>query len=248
MSSASLPRRLGRRLGVAAYARRLRRSVARAKSLDELVQVVSTCRLGPLHIRPMQIHEEIRELLELLSARPPRAALEIGTARGGTLCLLARVAAPDALLISVDLPEGPFGGGYPVWKGPLYRSFARPGQRVELIRGASAAPRTRDRVERLLGDRSLDFVLIDGDHSYRAVQRDFETYAPLVRPGGMVAFHDIHPGPPERVGGVPRFWSEIRSRHPHREILAARDQLGFGVGVLQLETSRGEAASRPFDR
>jgi len=183
----------------------------------------------------MQIAEEIRELLELVSEAPPRAVLEIGTARGGTLCLLTRVAAPDALVISVDLPEGPFGGGYPAWKSPLYRSFAGPGQRVELIRGDSAAPQTRDRVERLLADRSLDLLLIDGDHSYRGVRRDFETYAPLVRPGGMVVFHDVHPGPAERVGGVPEFWRQIREDHRHREILASGEHPGFGLGVAWID-------------
>lgn len=243
MASASLPRRLGRRLWVAVYARRLRRAVARASSTDELVHTVSTCRLGPLHIRPMQLSEEIRELLDLLSENPPRAVLEIGTARGGTLCLVTRVAAPDALVISVDLPEGPFGGGYPRWKTPLYRSFAGPGQRVELIRGDSAAPETRELVERLLEDRPLDFLLIDGDHSYRGVRRDFEAYAPLVRRGGLVAIHDIRSGPPERVGEVPRFWNQIRRHHRHREILVPRSHQGFGWGVLRLDGQDGRRAA-----
>ena len=234
--AASLPRRIARRLGVGLFARRLRKTLNRARSLDDLVHAVSTCSLGPLHVRPMQIHAEIVELLEILAGEPPQSVLEIGTARGGTLCLLTRVAAPDALVISVDLPEGPFGGGYPEWKSPLYRSFAGPGQRVELIRGDSGTPETRDRVERLLGERGLDFLLIDGDHSSRGVRRDFETYAPLVRPGGLVAFHDVSPGPAERVGGVPEFWRQIREYHRHREIAAPGDQEGFGLGVLWVNT------------
>jgi hypothetical protein len=39
--------------------------------------------------------------------------LEIGTARGGTLFFLTRLASPHATIVSVDLPGGPFGGGYP---------------------------------------------------------------------------------------------------------------------------------------
>jgi hypothetical protein len=52
------------------------------------------------------------------------------------------------------------------------------------------------------GCRSL---FIDGDHTYEGVRRDFEMYSPLVRKGGIIAFHDIYPGPEESVGGVPKF-------------------------------------------
>lgn len=31
-------------------------------------------------------------------------------------------------------------------------------------------------------------------------------YSPLVRKGGTIAFHDIVPGPPGAIGGVPTFW------------------------------------------
>jgi len=45
-----------------------------------------------------------------------------------------------------------------------------------------------------------DFLFIDGDHTYEGVEGDFEMYSPLVRRGGIIAFHDIVPGPPENVG------------------------------------------------
>lgn len=35
-----------------------------------------------------------------------------------------------------------------------------------------------------------DLVFIDGDHRYEACRRDIEGYAPLVRPGGILAGHD----------------------------------------------------------
>ena len=50
---------------------------------------------------------------ESFGKRKPRFLLEIGTARGGTLFLFTRVSSSDALIISVDLPGGLFGGGYP---------------------------------------------------------------------------------------------------------------------------------------
>lgn len=39
-------------------------------------------------------------------------------------------------------------------------------------------------------DRQYDYLLIDGDHSYDGVARDFELYGPLVKPGGIVVFDD----------------------------------------------------------
>jgi len=46
----------------------------------------------------------------------------------------------------------------------------------------------------------------DGDHSYEGVKRDFEMYSPLVRPGGIIAFHDT-----VFMDGVRRFWAELKA-------------------------------------
>src|SRR5215216_3889291 len=59
-----------------------------------------------------QKRSEIGALLQILAADTPRRVLEIGTARGGTLFLVSRVSHPRATLATVDLPGGPFGGGY----------------------------------------------------------------------------------------------------------------------------------------
>ena len=36
-----------------------------------------------------------------------------------------------------------------------------------------------------------DFLFIDGDHTVEGVTKDFLLYRPLVRKGGVIAFHDI---------------------------------------------------------
>ena len=86
------------------------------------------------NIRPVQVKGEIMELPKILAKHRPRYLLEIGTAGGGTLFLFSRVVASGATLISVDLPAGPFGGGYLELKVPYYKSFALPGQRIYLLR------------------------------------------------------------------------------------------------------------------
>jgi predicted O-methyltransferase YrrM len=43
---------------------------------------------------------------------------------------------------------------------------------------------------------AIDLLLIDGDHSREGAEFDFSHYAPKIRPGGFVAFHDYYPHRP----------------------------------------------------
>ncbi len=176
-------------------------------------------------ITPIQNKDEISALLRIVKQARPKSLVEIGTASGGTLFLLTRVAAPDAQLFSVDLPDGPYGGGYPAWKIPLYQAFPLPGQRLELIRDNSHDPDVLSQVRKLVGEQGLDFLLIDGDHSYAGVKSDFEMYGPLVKSPGLIAFHDIDLAPDVR-----RYWDEIKVGRRFEEIHAdAGQRFGFGV-------------------
>lgn len=185
--------------------------------------------------RPAQIRWEIEKLLRLLESVRPKYILEIGTARGGTLFLWTRVAPDDALIISVDLPGGLFGGGYPWLKGFTYKLFARKKQRIILIRGDSHSSETLEKVKKIIRDAKLGFLFIDGDHRYGGVKKDFEMYSPLVRKGGIIAFHDIVPHPPETRCEVSRFWNEIKVRYKHLEIVKNWNQKWAGIGVLFID-------------
>lgn len=191
--------------------------------------------LGNGVVASYQVESEISSFLDRISALDARVIVEIGTAKGGTLLLLARSAHPRATLISIDLPDGNFGEGYPVWRIPIYRRFALPTQALTLIRADSHLGSTRERVETALEGRQIDLLFIDGDHTYEGVRRDYEDYAPLVRPGGLIAFHDIVEGPPEAVGGVPRFWKELHERIGGEEIVADRSQGACGIGLIRNE-------------
>jgi cephalosporin hydroxylase len=195
-------------------------------------------------IAPNQIRSEIEALLELLAPEPPRTVLEIGTARGGTLFLLAHVAADDATLVSIDLPySGPCGNaGYPPAFEPLFTSFAREQQRIELIRGDSHSDETRARVDRALGHHVVDFLLIDGDHTEPGVRQDFTMYSPLVREGGYIALHDIVAGRPELSGGVPDFWKELRDSRSTEEFVRDWEQGAYGIGLIKKSAAYGAVA------
>lgn len=46
-------------------------------------------------------------------------------------------------------------------------------------------------------NKMLDFLFIDGDHTYMAVLRDFEQWTRLLSLGGILAMHDSRMGRPE---------------------------------------------------
>lgn len=55
-----------------------------------------------------QHDDELHRLVDIVAARRPRIVVEIGTLKGGTLAAWCMCAAPDALIISVDLENGPW--------------------------------------------------------------------------------------------------------------------------------------------
>ena len=214
--------------------RRLRRALARQPHFAE-VDALLNFAFSPdaALITPAQIRFEIDGLLRRLQPVAPRRILEIGTANGGSLFLWAQIAAPDAHLISLDLPGGQFGDGYARWKRPLYRSFARGAQRITLLQDDSHLDRSLDAVRAELAGEPLDFLFIDGDHTYDGVRRDFEMYAPLVRSGGLVVFHDIasHDDPTCQVD---RYWNELKQHHDCTELLASPPAGWAGLGLVKM--------------
>ncbi len=210
-------------------------------TIDDALDFAYSFRFAGFGIAPIQVRSEISELLrQLAMSEAPRRILEIGTSMGGTLFLLATSAADDARLLSVDLPQGRFGGGYNPRKDRLYRGFARSGQQIELLLGDSHENSTRERVRQWLGGEPLDLLFIDGDHTRDGVLSDLRLYSPLVRQGGSVVLHDIVPGPPEIVGGVPDIWQELPS--PLKSaVVESWQQGGYGLGILRKQSPVGES-------
>ena len=209
----------------------------KCKALDEYLEIAYSFRFEDFFINPIQIRGEIKELLQFLEKVKPKRVLEIGTATGGTLYLLCNVVSNNATILSIDLPGGSFGGEFfPDWKLPIYKSFARDDQNIHILRSNSHDNKTLEQIRKILGENKIDFLLIDGDHSYEGVKKDFEMYAPLVSNEGIIAFHDIKSGPASEVGGVPQFWNEIRSGYPHAEIIDDFLSPSYGIGILFLSS------------
>ncbi len=182
-------------------------------------------------ITPWQFKSEITNLFQLYKQLNSKYTLEIGTANGGTLFGHCRLADDNATIISVDLPGGKFGGGYPDWKMPIYKKFAKQAQSLHLIRASSHEESTIKQVKDILKNNKLDYLFIDGDHSYEGVKKDFELYSPFVKEGGAIIFHDIVPHP-DSACKVDVFWNEIKKQYQFKEFIDKPDQTCYGVGVI----------------
>ncbi len=185
-------------------------------------------------ICPGQIRSEYVRLATLVQERKPQVIVEIGTANGGTLVAWCALAQPEAVIVSIDLPGGIHGGGYAYWRSFIYQRFTRPGQSLHLLRADSHLAGTCEQLKAILPPQGVDFLFIDGDHTYEGVKADFEMYSPLVRPGGFVALHDICVHPPEMGCHVDKFWRELQQKYKTLEMIENPNQGGFGIGVVFL--------------
>ncbi len=217
--------------GIRKSARRIvPQSVVSRTSPERMVELAAKGRFPPA-----QHPGEFGGLLRLVRERAPHVLLEIGTNYGGTTYLLSRYAPPDASLTTCDIE---------CKVNPLQlERVGRRGQRIQFLQVDSHSESGAQAI-RASVPTGVDFLFVDGDHSYEGVRQDFLALADLLRPGGLLVFHDIVEDYRTRfriatnayVGGVPRFWRELRDVLPRsfapRELVDDRDQDGLGIGVL----------------
>ncbi|MFW5929581.1 MAG: class I SAM-dependent methyltransferase, partial [Halobacteriota archaeon] len=188
----------------------------------------------------------------------------IGTLRGGTFYIWSRYLDSAEHLVSLDLP----GRDLKRRRDDMLEEFA-PSKQVDVVRGNSHDEDVYREVADVFdvdvtenGDvdpesTGVDFLFVDGDHSYEGVKQDFEDYSRLVNDGGVVAFHDIvphadswsecrrrlkqHDDLEERHVGVGHpewdvagYWDEISGSYETEEIVAHPAQAGKGIGVVYL--------------
>ncbi len=223
---------IGHRVVLPLAIKKLEENIRKINRLDETVDLAFTFNYFGLSIRPGQFRNEIIQLLKIVRELQPKNIMEIGTAKGGTLFLFSQTADPMARVISVDLPSGKFGGGYSNEKRIFYKSLAKPKQQIILIRKNAHEVSTLNEVKIALAGKALDFLFIDGDHTYEGVKKDFEMYSSLVRKGGAIAFHDIAKHPSNSQCEVNRFWNEIKNSYKFKEFVNDYNQGIYGIGLI----------------
>lgn len=134
---------------------------------------------------------EMAALASITAAKRPKVVLEFGTYIGCSTWHLWANAAPDAQILTLDLPshtkvEGSTDAGL---QGVTSRPFLPDDPRVRLLEidsreWAPAFPSVDGR------DAGVDLCFIDAGHSYECVRNDTEKALSLMNRGGVILWHD----------------------------------------------------------
>ena len=119
--------------------------------------------------------------------------VEIGAFKGESACFISEgIGTKNCILYSIDtwhndrMPQG---------RGDVFADFLKNIEpyknKIEPLRGYSS-----EVVRSWPKERKIDFLFIDGDHSYIGIKRDVQDWIPLVKKNGIICFHDY----PEEPG------------------------------------------------
>jgi predicted O-methyltransferase YrrM len=153
-----------------------------------------------------------------------RCLVEVGVWHGVTTRTLRAVMAPHGILYAVDpYPAGRLGFSVQRWIARSEVSRVANGQ-VEWVRasGTEAAKRLAEEVA-----GKIDFIFIDGDHSYDGIKGDWEAWSGLVAPGGLIGLHDSRATPARPIddAGSARYTREVILHHPGFKVVNQVDSL-----------------------
>lgn len=178
----------------------------------------------------MQMAKEVEDFSKFFRDLECKNIMEIGTYAGGLFSVMCKLSDQNGIKISVDLPTYPDQENTEAYRNFLndYKTFSR---NVYFVSADSHKQETLDRVKEILNGQELDFLFIDGDHSYDGVKQDFHMYRELVKDGGYIGFHDINDTEFHRSLNchVAPFWNELKNEHESIEFNTHAYCMGIGI-------------------
>ena len=146
-----------------------------------------------------------------------KSAVEIGTFMGVTAAELAKALPADAVLFCVD----PYLNGQAI-QAIAMRHLARRRVtgKVKMIQATA-----KEALDQL--PSQVDYIFVDGDHSYEGLKEDWQFVKKRLKPGGVAAFHDAnlqHGLRPNCEGAIQCFDELIRT-DPDYELIETCESL-----------------------
>ncbi len=155
----------------------------------------------------------------------PQKILEIGTWRGGSAEVWIRAFDPDLFFTYEKDEESSF---EELVKLPLEMTYYR--KWMYFYGFDSHDPeRIKYLTDPINNIGLFDFMFIDGDHSLEGVTKDWEMYSPLIKKGGIIAFHDVLHYNKEPEVNIKPLWDELKTKYPYVEIKVGKSSTGIGV-------------------
>jgi len=150
-------------------------SISELEEKDRLKQVSYMCQmLGIKEEHIAQDPTELQQVIDRLEILRPKRTLEIGVKYGGTSRVWQLVTSD--LVVAIDLDTSKIAVDFSGYTPPL------------IIQGDSTDPET---IAKAREQGPYDFLFIDGGHDFETAKSDWNNYAPMVRPGGLVGIHDV---------------------------------------------------------
>lgn len=178
--------------------------------------------------RASQSYYELSSFINFLKSRGVKRYLEIGARDGDTFHEIMISLGEGSFGVAVDLAGGLWGKESTA-ENLKKAIFDLKLKNVEcaVVFGDSTNEKTIDFIKEY-GD--FDAILIDGDHTYDGVSKDFNNYSSLAP---IIGFHDIVGNNEyERVHfnkvEVPKFWNEIKDENSI-EFIDKNSTMGIGI-------------------
>jgi predicted O-methyltransferase YrrM len=155
-------------------------------------------------------------------ARRASLAFEFGTCTGKTAYLWARNMPPHGRVVTLTLPPDQV-SAYSSGAGDSALDVANALEESRFTRFRYSGTEEAARITQLFGDSktfdeseyvsSCDLIFVDGSHAYSYVQSDSRKALRMVRPGGIVLWHD-YDGARRHANGVFRALNELSRELP----------------------------------